>query len=113
MEEQVNVQTIDEASERIKGVAHKTPLQLNTRLSEKYKAHIYIKREDLQDVRSYKIRGSYNFMSQLQSDQAEKGVVCASAGNHAQGVAHSAALLKIKATIFMPTNTIEQKIQRV
>jgi threonine dehydratase len=113
MNKNINVQTIDEASKRLEGVVKKTPLQLNRRLSELHLANIYFKREDLQAVRSYKIRGAYNLMSSLSPIDSKKGVVCASAGNHAQGVAISASLLKIKATIFMPVITPLQKINRV
>ncbi len=109
----VSVDTIDEASKKLKGVAKKTPLQFSKRLSKLFSAHIYLKREDLQEVRSYKIRGAYNLMSSLSDDEKKKGVVCASAGNHAQGVAYSASALKIHATIFMPSITPLQKINRV
>lgn len=109
----VTVQTIEEAEKRIESVVKHTPLQLNKRLSRLYHAKVYIKREDLQDVRSYKIRGAYNLMAVLSQEERKRGVVCASAGNHAQGVAFSAAHLKIKATIFMPATTPLQKINRV
>jgi threonine dehydratase len=78
-----------------------------------YDAQIYIKREDLQEVRSYMIRGAYNKMRSLLQGERKKGVVCASAGNHAQGVAYSCNALKIKGTIFMPVVTPNQKIQKV
>ena len=110
---QVTVKTIEDASKVLEGVVRKTPLQFNKRLSEQFKCNVYLKREDLQDVRSYKIRGAYNLMSSLSAAEKEKGVVCASAGNHAQGVAMSASLLKIKATIFMPIITPLQKIDKV
>lgn len=110
---EVNVKTIDLASKTLEKVVRKTPLQYNKRLSDLYNAAIYLKREDLQDVRSYKIRGAYNLMSSLNPEEKERGVVCASAGNHAQGVAMSASLLKIKATIFMPSITPLQKINKV
>lgn len=109
----VSAQSIDAAAERLKGVAKKTPLQFNKRLSKQYGAHIYLKREDLQDVRSYKIRGAYNLMASLSEEEKQRGVVCASAGNHAQGVAFTANLLHIKATIFMPSVTPLQKINKV
>jgi threonine dehydratase len=110
---EVSVKTIEEAAFRLDGVIKKTPLIFSKRLSKQYNANVYIKREDLQEVRSYKIRGAYNLMSSLSNLDKEKGVVCASAGNHAQGVALSAELLKIKATIFMPEITPLQKINRV
>lgn len=100
------------ASERIKSVVKRTPLQYNTRLSAKYQCDIYLKREDLQVVRSYKLRGAYQMMSQLSSPKRSRGVVCASAGNHAQGVAYSCKKLKVKGTIFMPEITPKQKISQ-
>lgn len=104
---------IDSAYEELKGVAIKTPLQLHRKLSEKFKAEIYIKREDLQVVRSYKIRGAYNLMKNLDEDQRKRGVVCASAGNHAQGVAFACNHLDIKGVIYMPAVTPKQKINQV
>lgn len=104
---------IDSAYEELKGVAVKTPLQLHRKLSEKFKAEIYIKREDLQVVRSYKIRGAYNLMKNLDEDQRKRGVVCASAGNHAQGVAFACNHLDIKGVIYMPAVTPKQKINQV
>lgn len=109
----VTVKSIEEAAKQLEGVVKKTPLQYNKRLSDLYGARIFLKREDLQDVRSYKIRGAYNLMSSLTPDEKAKGVVAASAGNHAQGVALSASTLKIKATIFMPVITPLQKINKV
>ena len=91
-----------EAALRLKEVVNRTPLQFNHNLSRKYKCNIYLKREDLQVVRSYKLRGAYNMMSSLPKEQLEKGVVCASAGNHAQGVAYHATRLGMQATIVMP-----------
>lgn len=101
------------AAERLNGVALKTPLQYISRLSEKYDCKMYFKREDMQPVRSYKIRGAYNNIINLNEEQRKRGVVCASAGNHAQGVAFSASKLKIKAHIFMPQVTPRQKIEKV
>ncbi|MFA6277924.1 MAG: threonine ammonia-lyase IlvA [Pedobacter sp.] len=100
------------AAERLKGTVLHTPLEFNQRLSEKYQAEIYLKREDKQVVRSYKLRGAYNMMSQIPADQIQNGVVCASAGNHAQGVAYSCKKLKIKGTIFMPEITPKQKVSQ-
>lgn len=113
MKNAVTVQSIDEAADRLNGVAKNTPLQFSQRLSKLYKAKIYLKREDLQEVRSYKIRGAYNLIKSLTFSQKKRGVICASAGNHAQGVAFSCNLLKIKGTVFMPTLTPLQKISRV
>jgi threonine dehydratase len=101
------------ARQRLRGVALHTPLQRNPRLSELYGAEIYLKREDLQEVRSYKIRGAYNKMSLLSQEQKERGVVCASAGNHAQGVASACAKMKVRGTIFMPAVTPMQKVNKV
>lgn len=110
---EVTAATIDQASQTLEGVVKHTPLQFSRRLSKEYDAKIYIKREDLQEVRSYKIRGAYNLMSSLKDDEKKRGVVCASAGNHAQGVAWSASHLGIAATIFMPQVTPLQKINKV
>jgi len=107
------VSIIEKAAKRLVGVAEKTPLQFNNRLSKKYGAKIYLKREDLQEVRSFKIRGAYNKMTSLSNGEKKKGVVCASAGNHAQGVAWSCNALKVHGTIFMPTVTPNQKIDKV
>lgn len=104
---------IQEARERIKGVVIHTPLMENMNLSERYLANVYLKREDLQVVRSYKIRGAYNKMSAMNSEDLLNGVVCASAGNHAQGVAYSCHKLGVKGTIFMPNPTPKQKVNQV
>lgn len=101
------------AALRLKKVVHKTPLQRNTRLSKKYGCNVYLKREDLQVVRSYKLRGAYNMMSTLPKEQLERGVVCASAGNHAQGFAYSCRKLKAKGVVFMPVITPKQKVNQV
>ncbi len=93
------------AAERLKGVAIKTPLQYNLHLSRRFNCNIYLKREDLQVVRSYKLRGAYNLMKSLPAAQMEKGVVCASAGNHAQGFAFSCKKLNVKDVVFMPIIT--------
>ncbi|MFD2967466.1 threonine ammonia-lyase IlvA [Sphingobacterium bambusae] len=99
-----------QAAERIKDVVNRTPLQYNLHLSEKYGAEVYLKREDLQVVRSYKLRGAYNKIVSLSEEERNKGVTCASAGNHAQGVALSCKKLGIKGVIFMPGPTPRQKI---
>ncbi|WP_293883955.1 MULTISPECIES: threonine ammonia-lyase IlvA [unclassified Sphingobacterium] len=98
--------------ERIKSVVNRTPLQYNRHLSEKYGAEVYLKREDLQVVRSYKLRGAYNKIISLTEEERQLGVVCASAGNHAQGVAFSCNKLDIKGVIFMPGPTPRQKISQ-
>ncbi|RVU00061.1 threonine dehydratase [Mucilaginibacter limnophilus] len=100
------------AYQRLDGVVNHTPLQYNAGLSEKYECEIYLKREDLQVVRSYKLRGAYNMISQLNDEQLSRGVVCASAGNHAQGVAFSCKKLGTKGVIFMPEITPRQKIKQ-
>jgi threonine dehydratase len=107
------LEDVIKASENLKGVAIVTPLSHNLRYSKQYKSNIFFKREDLQQVRSYKIRGAYNKMSSLLEDEIKNGIVCASAGNHAQGVAISCKILKIKGTIFMPSPTPNQKIDQV
>ena len=90
-----------------------TPLIHNRTLSERFGAEVMLKREDLQVVRSYKIRGAYNKIRSLSEEQTKRGIVCASAGNHAQGVAFSCNKLGIKGKIFMPVTTPKQKINQV
>jgi threonine dehydratase len=102
---------VEEAVERLAGVATRTPLERNERLSALVGGEVWLKREDLQPVRSYKLRGAYNLMAQL--DDAANGVVCASAGNHAQGVAYACAALEIKGRIFLPRTTPRQKRERI
>lgn len=100
------------ASHRLAHVVKHTPLEYNAGLSEKYGCELYLKREDLQVVRSYKLRGAYNMISQLSADELSRGVVCASAGNHAQGVAFSCKKMGIKGVIFMPEITPKQKVKQ-
>lgn len=100
------------AALNLKKVVTRTPLQLNPGLSRKYQCNVYLKREDLQVVRSYKLRGAYNKMSSLPAEQLQKGVVCASAGNHAQGFAYSCKKLNVKGVVFMPVITPNQKINQ-
>jgi threonine dehydratase len=107
------LEAIEAAAEKLKGIASVTPLIKNARYSKQFGANIFFKREDLQEVRSYKIRGAYNKISSLTASQIENEIVCASAGNHAQGFALSCKLLKIKGTIFMPAPTPNQKIEQV
>ena len=97
---------------RLKDVVKKTPLTYNHNLSRKYGCEVYLKREDLQIVRSYKLRGAYNMMSLLPSNQLAKGVVCASAGNHAQGFAYSCKKLNVQGVVFMPIITPNQKVSQ-
>lgn len=109
----VDVKDVMIAYQRIKDVVKRTPLQKDNILSERYNCNVYLKREDLQDVRSFKIRGAYNFMQSLTKEEMKRGVVCASAGNHAQGVAYSCKAMKVNGKIFMPTTTPRQKVNRV
>lgn len=109
-----NMSTLDfkAALARLHGIAKRTPLIYNKSLSEKYDCEVYLKREDLQVVRSYKLRGAYNLMSQLQQQELDRGVVCASAGNHSQGVAYSCNQLHTRGVIFMPETTPKQKVSQ-
>src|SRR5215218_8646120 len=114
MTNQVTEAALDykKAAERLKPVVNRTPLAFSHSLSRKYNCNIYLKREDLQIVRSYKLRGAYNMMSSLPQEQLQKGVVCASAGNHAQGFAYSCKKLGVKGLVFMPIITPLQKVQQ-
>ena len=107
------VKQVYEARERLNSVVNHTPLLENRNLSEYFNARIYLKREDLQTVRSYKIRGADNKIKSLDENDQLNGIVCASAGNHAQGVAYSCKLLKIHGKIFMPATTPNQKVTQV
>jgi len=109
----VPITLIEEAKLNIKTVVQTTPLQYMKSFSELYDAKIYFKREDLQVVRSYKIRGAFNKIKKLNSKELKNGVVCASAGNHAQGVALACKELNVKGVIFMPLTTPQQKIKQV
>jgi threonine dehydratase len=108
-----SIDDIKVAADTIKKVSAVTPLSPSLRYSNLLGANVLFKREDLQQVRSYKIRGAYNKISSLTESQSKNGVVCASAGNHAQGVALSCKLLKIKGTIYMPAPTPKQKVEQV
>jgi threonine dehydratase len=109
----LSILNIESAYQRIKEVVSQTMLSKNLNLSEKYKANILLKREDLQLVRSYKLRGAYNKIASLTKVEQHKGIVCASAGNHAQGFAFTCHKLGIKGRIFMPSTTPKQKIRQV
>ena len=109
----VSVDEILDAQKRLSGIALKSPYLWNYNLSNEYRCNIWLKREDLQVVRSFKIRGAYNKIKSLNNDELKAGVVCASAGNHAQGVAFSCAQLDIKGTIVMPSTTPRQKVKKV
>lgn len=109
----VHIEDILIAYQRLKDVVAHTPLQKNERLSAKYDCHVYVKREDLQHVRSFKLRGAFYKIKMIEKEARENGVVCASAGNHAQGVAYACAHLGINGKIFMPQTTPRQKIDQV
>jgi len=109
----ISADRIDKASAIIHDVVIKTPLIRNYNLSKKYNCNIYLKREDMQVVRSFKIRGAYHKMKTMGRESLSRGVICASAGNHAQGVAFACSALKINGIIFMPTTTPRQKISKV
>jgi threonine dehydratase len=104
---------IEAAARRLQGVVKQTPLEYSERLSTRYGAKVYLKREDTQPVRSYKIRGAYNLMAGLSAAERSRGAVTASAGNHAQGVALAAARLNIKTAIYVPSGTPPQKVARI
>ena len=107
------IRDITDAKIRLNDVILKTPLQKNLNLSEEFSANVLLKREDLQLVRSYKLRGAYNKIAHLSPEDLKKGIVCASAGNHAQGVAYSCRKLGIYGKIYMPATTPKQKIRQV
>lgn len=109
----LDLSTIEAAAKRVRQAAVPTPLDYNKRLSELHGANILVKRDDLQPVRSFKIRGAYNKISLLENAARKKGVVCSSAGNHAQGVAYACSYHNIHGTIFMPTPTPHQKVSQV
>ncbi|MDU0478036.1 threonine ammonia-lyase IlvA [Staphylococcus chromogenes] len=109
----VRASDIQAAQARISSVIAPTPLHYCSRLSEETGAQVYLKREDLQDVRSYKIRGAYNSIVQLDEQRREAGIVTASAGNHAQGVAYACRSLGIRGRIFVPKRTPKQKLGRI
>jgi threonine dehydratase len=109
----VSVENIYKAKVRLRGVAEFTPLSYNYRLSEQYESRVLLKREDMQVVRSYKIRGAYNKMATTPKEDLAGGVVCASAGNHAQGVAFACQKMKVHGKIYMPSVTPKQKVKKV
>lgn len=103
---------VKKAAKRISKVSVLTPLALSFTYSRKFKANVSLKREDLQQVRSYKIRGAYNKIASLSKEQLDKGVICASAGNHAQGVAFACNQMQTKGVIYMPVTTPRQKVEQ-
>ncbi len=109
----VTAATIENAAARLAGVVTRTPLEPSARLSSRVDAQVWVKREDLQTVRSYKIRGAYNFIVQLDDVTRALGVVCASAGNHAQGVAYACRRLGANGRVYVPGTTPRQKRERI
>lgn len=104
---------VESAARRLQGVVEVTPLKQNRRLSMRYGAHVLVKREDQQTVRSYKVRGAYNLISQLGDEARASGVVAASAGNHAQGVARACSALGVRGRVYLPSRTPKQKRDRI
>jgi hypothetical protein len=109
----VSADDVAAAAARLSAVLEPTPLQLSRRLSDRMGGEVWLKREDLQPVRSYKVRGAYNLIAQLPAPSRRAGLVCASAGNHAQGVAYACALLGVAGTIYLPRTTPRQKLDRI
>ncbi len=109
----LSAEDIEEAFLKLKDTVKQTPLEKDMYLSQKFDCNVYLKREDLQWVRSFKLRGAYYAINQLTDEERANGVSCASAGNHAQGIAFTAKQLEIKAVIFMPVTTPAQKINQV
>ena len=104
---------VESAAKRLKGLARVTPLEFNKRLSKMINGSVFLKREDLQQVRSFKIRGAYNKISLLTEEEILAGIICASAGNHAQGFAFSCQKLEIRGEVYMPATTPQQKVSQV
>ena len=102
-----------QASEILGDVVEKTPVMYSQRLSDFVGVPVHLKREDMQTCRSFKVRGAYFRMSMLSEEERRRGVVCASAGNHAQGLAYACSQLKVRGTIYLPSNTPKQKRQRI
>ncbi|PLT34953.1 threonine ammonia-lyase IlvA [Bacillus sp. V5-8f] len=113
VKKRLHIEDILIAYQELKDIVSHTPLQKNSRLSDKYQCNIYIKREDLQHVRSFKLRGAYYKMKSLTETETQNGIVCASAGNHAQGVAFACNALGIHGKIYMPATTPKQKVNQV
>ena len=109
----INIENIRNASNQLADVVIKSPLEKNLKLNTNFSSNIYLKREDLQQVRSFKIRGALNKILSLSDSERSKGIVCASAGNHAQGFAFACKMLNIDGNVFMPIHTTKQKIQQV
>ena len=109
----VSAADVESAAERLAGVEAPTPVERSPRLSERVRGDVFLKREDLQVVRSYKVRGAYNVISRLPAEQRARGVVCASAGNHAQGLAYACSALGVHGRVFLPRTTPRQKRDRI
>jgi len=109
----VTAHDIDAAYDRIEPVVVRTPLQFSNRHASRLGTEVWLKREDLQVVRSYKLRGAYNLLARMDTGERSRGVVCASAGNHAQGVAHACQQLRVDARIYVPGTTPRQKRSRI
>ena len=111
--EPVDAAAVDAAAQRLSGVVPSTPLQRSERLSARVGGDVWLKREDLQVVRSYKVRGAYNLITQLPEQERAAGVVCASAGNHGQGVAYACRALGVLGRVYVPRTTPRQKRDRM
>jgi threonine dehydratase len=109
----LNAEAITRAAARLQPVVRRTPLEASDRLASIVGVPVLLKREDMQLCRSYKVRGAYNLISTLSEEERARGVVCASAGNHGQGLAMSCRQLQISGRVFLPTNTPRQKRQRI
>lgn len=109
----LDIVDIESAYQRIKRVVKHTPFEKNINLSDRFECNVFLKREDLQVVRSYKLRGAYNKIFSLSEEDKQKGIVCASAGNHAQGFAYACRNLNIRGKVYMPSTTPRQKITQV
>ena len=113
MQKLIDLAHIRSTTRKIRGIVKKTPLQESLNYSQKYNSKIFFKREDLQDVKSFKIRGAYTKILSIKKTRAQDGLVCASAGNHAQGFAVSCSLLDYNGTVFMPHSTPSLKVSLV
>ena len=113
MSTRVDAALVEAAAQRLGGVVARTPLEPLPRLSTRIGGSVWVKREDLQVVRSYKVRGAYNVIAQLDEAARARGVVCASAGNHGQGLAYACAALGVQGRIYLPRNTPRQKRDRI
>ena len=101
------------AADRLRETAVRSPLIRSERLSERVGADVWLKREDLQPVRSYKLRGAYNFIASLNDEERAQGVICASAGNHGQGVAYTCRRLGVACRVVLPRTTPRQKLEQI